>query len=115
MDKIIISDLEVFYRIGVTEQERSRPQRLLLTVEMAHDFKSAAARDDLADTIDYAAVAERLLHFGDDSHWELIEALASEIADMILAEFAPEQVLVQVKKFPIPQAHHVAVTLIRPR
>ena len=43
MDRIIISELEVFYRVGVTEQERSQPQRLLLTVEMALDFAAAAA------------------------------------------------------------------------
>lgn len=114
MDKITISDLEVFYRVGVTGEERARPQRLLLSVEMAYDFKAAAARDSLADTIDYAAVSERLLHFGDDAHWELIETLATDLAAMILDEFTPKQVTVEVKKFPIPLARYVAVRLTRP-
>src|SRR5260221_11820405 len=109
MDTIIISDLEVFYRIGVTEEERTRPQRLLLTVEMTHDFKAAAARDDLAETIDYASVSERLLHFGDDCHWALIETLAVDVAAMILEQFSPKQGTVEVKKFYIPQAGHVGV------
>ena len=115
MDKIIISELEVFYRVGVTEQERAQPQRLLITVEMVHDFKAAAARDNLAETIDYAAVSERLLHFGADVHWELIETLAADLAAMILDQFSPKQVSVEVKKFCIPQARYVAVTLTRPR
>lgn len=115
MDKIIISDLEVFYRVGITEEERSRPQRLLLSVEMAHDFKAAAARDNLAETIDYAAVSTRLLHFGEDSHWELIETLAADLAALILDEFSPKRVSVEVKKFSIPQARYVAVTVTRPQ
>ena len=115
MDKIIICDLEAFYRVGITEQERASPQRLLLTVEMTHDFKAAAARDNLAETIDYAAVSERLLHFGDDSQWELIETLAEDLAAMILDDFAPKQVSIEVKKFVLPMTRYVAVTLTRPR
>src|SRR3954467_10087194 len=115
MDKIIICELEVFYRVGVTEAERARPQRLLLTVEMTHDFKAAAARDDLAETIDYAALSERLLHFGDDCHWSLVETLATDLAAMVLDNFSPKQVSIEIKKFSIPQARYVGVRVIRPR
>jgi maltose-binding protein MalE len=55
MDKITICDLEVFYHVGVPNEERAHPQRLLLTVEMAHDLAMAVARDGLAGTIDYPA------------------------------------------------------------
>ena len=112
-DRITISDLEVFFQVGVTEQERSKPQRLLVTAEMQQDLSTAASRDNLADTIDYAAVADRILHFGNGCHWELIETLAAEIATMILEEFSPRQVAVEVKKFVIPQAAHVSVRLTR--
>lgn len=111
--RITIADLEVFYQVGVTEEERSKPQRLLVTIEMDHDFATAAARDNLADTIDYAAVADRLVHFGNGCHWELIETLASEIATMVLDEFGVREVTVEVKKFIIPQARHVSVRLAR--
>jgi len=114
-DKITISDLEVAFQVGVTEQERAKPQRLLITVEMEHDFATAAARDNLADTIDYAAVADRVLHFGNGCHWELIETLAAEIATMLLEEFTPRRVTVEVKKYVIPQARHVSVRLTRAR
>src|SRR5438270_11001911 len=114
MDKIIISELEVFYHVGITEGERSQPQRLLLTVEMAHDFKAAAARDNLAETVDYAAVSERLLQSGEDSHWEMMETLAADLAVMILERFSPRQVSLEVKKFFTPQAGCVAVSRTRP-
>lgn len=114
-DKIIISDLEVSFQVGITEAERAQAQRLLITVELEHNLAPAAARDNLADTIDYAAVSDRVLHFGNGCHWELIETLAAEIATMVLDEFAPHRVTVEVKKFVIPQARHVSVRLTRSR
>ena len=113
MDKIKIADLEVFYRVGVPEEERAKAQRLLITIELEHDFASAVARDNLAETIDYHAVSQRVLHFGTDCHWELIETLAADIAAMILEEFKPRSVFIEVKKFIIPQAANVSVALTR--
>jgi dihydroneopterin aldolase len=111
--KISIVDLEVFYRVGVPDAERAQPQRLLLTVEMASDFSAAARSDGIADTIDYFAVTQRLLKLGDGREWKLIEKLAADIADAILAEFKPQGVSVEVKKFIIPQAKYVSVSLKR--
>ena len=113
-DTIIISDLEVFYHVGTTEAERAKPQRLLLTLELFHDFKSAANSDNLAETIDYDAVAKRLVQFGQGCHWELIETLAVDLAKIILEEFSPKAVSVEVKKFVVPQARYVAVKVTRP-
>jgi FolB domain-containing protein len=115
MDTITITDLEVFYCVGVPDEERARPQRLLLTVEMAHDFRAAAVEDELAGTIDYYAVTQRLLKFGDGVHWKLIETLAVDLAQMILEEFNPRRVHVEVKKFIIPEARHVSVRVERER
>jgi dihydroneopterin aldolase len=109
VSKISIVDLEVFYRVGVPDEERTKPQRLLLTVEMDCAFSKAAKSDGVHDTIDYFAVSQRLLKFGEGRNWKLIEKLATDITDMILAEFKPESVTIEVKKFPIPQARHVSV------
>jgi dihydroneopterin aldolase len=113
--KISIVDLEVFYRVGVPDIERAQPQRLLLTVEMELDFAAAVKSDGIADTIDYFAVTCRLLKLGEGREWKLIEKLAANIADLILAEFNPQAVTVEVKKFVISQARHVAVTLTKVR
>jgi len=112
---ISIVDLEVFYCVGVPDEERAKPQRLLLTVEMAGDFSKAAKSDGIADTIDYFAVSQRLLKFGEGRSWKLIEKLAADIGDMILAEFKPRSVTVEVKKFPVPQARHVSIVITRER
>ena len=109
MDTIIISDLEVCYHVGVPDAERAAAQRLLVSVEMERDFTAAAAGDDLRETIDYYAVSRRLLEFGNGRSWKLIEALAVEIARMVVVEFGASTVRVEVKKFIIAEARHVAV------
>lgn len=115
MAKISIVDLEVFYRVGVPDAERAQPQRLLLTIEMETDFAAAAKSDGIADTIDYFAVTQRLLKLGAGREWRLIEKLASDIADTVLAEFKPQRVFVAVKKFIIPETRYVSVSLSRER
>ncbi len=111
--KISIVDLEVFYRVGVPDAERARPQRLLLTVELESDFAAAAKSDGIADTINYYAVTQRLLKLGEGREWKLIEKLAADIADLVLSEFKPLAVSVEVKKFIIPEARQVSVSLTK--
>lgn len=115
MSKIIIADLEVHYRVGVPEEERATPQRLLITVDMNYDFSSAATSDRITKTIDYYEVAQRVLALGADRTWKLIEKVANDVADLVLSEFHPAAVTVSVKKFPIPQATYVAVSLTKQR
>ena len=113
MPKISIVELEVYYRVGVPAAERTAPQRLLLTVELEFDFAAAARSNELADTIDYFAVCQRLLHFCEGRSWQWIEKLATDIADTILSEFKPAAVTVEVKKFIIPQTRYVSVSLTK--
>lgn len=115
MSKITITDLEVHFHVGVPDEERAKPQRLLLTIDMAHDFSVAATTDRLTKTIDYFAVAQRVIALGNGRNWKLIEKLANDIAELVLAEFKPAAVNVTVKKFILPQAAHVSVNLTKQR
>jgi dihydroneopterin aldolase len=114
MDQIIIHELEVFIRVGVPEAERAKPQRLLVSVELGHDFTAAARNDRLQETIDYQAVAARLAGFGRRRSWKLIETLAVDMAEMVLREFKPKRVSIEIKKFILPETRHVAVRVTRP-
>jgi len=111
--KISIVDLEVYYRVGVPDAERATAQRLQLCVEIEFDFTAAARNDDVASTINYYAVSQRLLKFGEGRSWKLIEKLATDIANTILIEFKPAAVTVEVKKFIIPEARHVSVSVTK--
>jgi dihydroneopterin aldolase len=110
MSKITIVDLEVHYCVGVSDEERAKPQRLLLTVDMNFDFSSAAVSDRVERTINYQTVAEDLLKFGEGRSWKLVEKLVDNVADRILAEYKPLAVLVEAKKFSVPQARFVSVS-----
>jgi FolB domain-containing protein len=113
MAKITIADLEVHYCVGVSNEERAKPQRLLLTVEMQLDISAAAVSDRVEKSINYQSVADELLKFGEGRSWKLLEKLVTNIADRILSEYKPQAVLVEVKKFVIPQARYVAVSLTK--
>jgi len=113
MDRIVIKDLEVFYRVGVSDLERSATQRLLLTIELDHSFDTAAKNDDLGATINYYEVAQCLLGFGKGREWKLIETVAVELAGTVLREFGGAAIAVEVKKFVLPQAAYVSVRVTR--
>ena len=110
MSRIKIVDLEVHYCVGITDAERAKPQRLLLTVDMELDFTAAAVNDRLNKTIDYFAVAQELLKYGNGRSWKLIEKLAVNLAELVMSEFHPESVTIDVKKFVLPQPGYVSVS-----
>ena len=113
MDKIVISDLEVEARVGVTEAERARPQRLLITVELERDLRQAGRTDDLAVTADYAAVAGLVREIATFKPRDLVEALAEELTQAIISRKLADTVTVEVRKFSLPKTRFVAVRLTR--
>jgi dihydroneopterin aldolase len=114
MDTINIEDLEVFYCVGVTDEERAQPQRLLLNLQLGLDLTTAAAKDDIRWTVDYAAVCERLRSYGERRTWSLIETVCLEVAELLQREFGAPAVVVEVKKFVVPNTRWVAVRAARP-
>lgn len=113
MDTITIADLEVRFHVGVPDEERLRAQRLLITVEMDLPLAAAAQGDDLLKTINYYDVSRRILGLGEGRQWKLIETLAEDIAQLVLREFRPQAVRVEVKKFILPDTRHVSVRIER--
>ena len=70
MSKIAIADLEVFFSVGVTDEERAKPQRLLINVDMSLDFSVAAVSDRVEKTINYHDLANDILKYGDGRNWK---------------------------------------------
>ena len=115
MDKIIIKDLGVLCRIGVPDEERSKPQRLLITIEMGGDFSRAGNSDDIEHTINYFDVSRRVISICQEQSYRLLEKLAEEIAKMVLNEFGATLATVEIKKFILSDARHVSVRIERRR
>lgn len=87
MDKVFIEDLRIQTIIGVFDWEREISQTISLDLQMAFSIRKAAASDAIADTLDYKAVAKRLIQFVEASEFQLVEALAEQCAAIVLAEF----------------------------
>lgn len=87
MDTVFISDLRIQTTIGIYGWERRVRQTISLDLEMGADIRAAAATDAIEDTLDYKAVAKRLIAFIEASEFQLVETLAERIADIVLGEF----------------------------
>jgi len=87
MDRVFIENLTVETVIGIYDWEREIRQAVSLDLEMAFDIRKAAASDAIADTLDYKAVSKRLIHFIEQSEFQLVESLAEQCAAIVLDEF----------------------------
>ncbi|MDE3010390.1 MAG: dihydroneopterin aldolase [Pseudomonadota bacterium] len=98
MDFIFIEELRLETLIGVYDWERHRRQTIQLDLEIGLRDLTAAGSDDVADTVDYGKVCERLRGLAADSHFALIETLAEAVAAIVLSEFHAAWVKVRVTK-----------------
>jgi len=87
VDIIYLKALKAECVIGVWDWERRIRQRVTIDLEMGADIKLAAASDRLEDTLNYKAVAKRVVAFVEESEFQLIETLAERIAGLLLEEF----------------------------
>ncbi|KAF0192303.1 MAG: folB [Gammaproteobacteria bacterium] len=87
MDIIYLRDLRIETIIGVFDWERRIRQTIVFDIEMSADIRKAAASDDIHDTLDYKAVAKRLIDFVGHSEFQLVETLAERCAGIVLEEF----------------------------
>ena len=98
MDTIFISELKVKTKLGVPVWECMVPQTIILDIEIGYDLSAAGKSDAIADTIDYGAVVARVQDTLKEHSFQLVEALAEHICQLILKEFKAESVKVKVAK-----------------
>ena len=99
MAKIILREMRFFAYHGVTEAERERGQEFIIDLEITADINEAARTDDLKLTIDYNLVYQRVKKIVTGRSVDLIETLATNIADAVLGYSSlVEAVLVRIKK-----------------
>lgn len=99
-DEVFIEGLLVYGYHGVNPEERVLGQRLVIDVHLRANLRDAGATDDLDQTINYSSIAKRIRSIAETRSRNLIEAVAHEIAETLLREFA--------------RAEHVTVTIRKP-
>ncbi len=98
MDIIYLKDLRIDTVIGIYDWERRTRQTVIFDIEMAADIRKAAASDAIEDTLNYKAVAKRIIAFVEASEFQLVETLAERVADILLKEFKVPWVRLSLNK-----------------
>jgi dihydroneopterin aldolase len=118
-DRITLTGLRVFGRHGVFPEEKRDGQDFLVDVVVWLDLTHAAETDDLAETLHYGELAERVAGVVGGPSKDLIETVAVEVAeDVLVSDGRLEAVEVTIHKpsAPIPlEFADVAVTVRRSR
>ncbi len=118
LDEITLTGLSVFGHHGVFEHERLEGQEFVIDLTLAVPLKDAAASDDVADTVHYGELADRVAAIVAGEPVNLIETLAERIADAVLEDQRVRLVTVTVHKphAPIEQTFRdVSVSIRRGR
>jgi 7,8-dihydroneopterin aldolase/epimerase/oxygenase len=117
IDYVSVRDLSVRAVIGVHPWEREVEQILYVSVDMATDGRKAAANDDLADALDYSAVAKTIAAVLREGKFRLIETAAERVAERLIADFRLPWLRLELRK-PItsaPTPYTAVITIERTR
>lgn len=117
MDTIFIQGLQTQAIIGIYDWEREETQPLVFDIEMTTDLSKAAQSDAIADTVDYAEVAEDVTNYVEHSRVELLETLAKQLIQMIFEKQPAVQAirLAVSKPQAVPNAETVGLIFERKR
>jgi 7,8-dihydroneopterin aldolase/epimerase/oxygenase len=113
VDLVSVRDLSVQAVIGARDWERGITQTLIFTVDLAADVRSAARHDDLADALDYSAVAGTIAAVAREGRFRLIETAAERVAERLLADHPVTWLRVEVRKPIAGGGYTAAVTIER--
>jgi dihydroneopterin aldolase len=113
-DRIELRGLRAMGRVGVLDHERAHDQPLELDLDLVIDLAAAGESDELDDTVDYGAVCDGVVATVGERHVALLEALATRVADAVLAldgRIAAVEVAVRKLRPPVP--HDLATSGVR--
>jgi FolB domain-containing protein len=98
LGRVFIRDLVVRGILGVNALERQQPQEFLINIDAETDLARAGATDDIADCLDYQRLAEQVTAHAARVGRYTVEALAADVARIVLGEPRVERVRVRVEK-----------------
>jgi dihydroneopterin aldolase len=98
MDEIRIEGIKGFGYHGLFPEEKQNGQEFIVDVAIHTDLSIAGENDDIAATIDYGAVASRVKGLIETDSYDLIERLATVIAETLKSEFSILNLSVTVHK-----------------
>jgi 7,8-dihydroneopterin aldolase/epimerase/oxygenase len=99
-DRIMLSGIKIYPRIGVTAEERVSPQECHADLMVYGDFKAAAETDCLDQSVDYCQIVAVVQETASACEYQLLEALAYAIIKKVLIDFPVLRTRVKIRKRP---------------
>lgn len=113
-DRIFIKDLTLEMFIGIFPDERKNKQRVIINIVMDVTHKTSVVSID--DVVSYKDIAEGVEKICISKHYDLVETLCEDIADMCLRDTRVDGVSVRAEKPDIlPNCKSVGVEIVRCR
>jgi dihydroneopterin aldolase len=113
-DQIHIEQLELQARIGVTEAEREKPQRLTVNMTLWPRVSLDDLNDDVTKTVNYLSLCTETKQLVESRCDKLMETLAENIAAHLLKKFPIRMIKIELRKFVLTNAAYVSVIITRP-
>lgn len=98
MDQIFIKDLLIRGIIGISDHERSQPQDIVINVVIFTDTTTASKSDSINDCVNYRSMAKKIIALVEKGERYTVEALAADIAHLLLEDSGVQKVRVRVEK-----------------
>ena len=111
-------DLKLLCRVGVPDQERAKPQKLLCTATVpVPNLKKAAQTDNIQHTLNYFNLSQLLRKTAQAKERKLIETLAHDLAQAAFTHFPIPWIDLELKKFILPETRHISfqARFLRPK
>ena len=112
-DQLAIRGLRLSGRVGVTDEERSIPQGIVVDVTVSTNLAPAGMSDELADTIDYARLISDVAEIVQQGEVKLLETLAQRIAAKVEEIKDATGVTVEISKEIVPVEENVDQVSVR--
>ena len=117
LDQVIISEMRIYAKIGLTPEERAYKQPIVIDLRLGvPQWRSSNAKGDLSQSICYSSAKQRVEDLITGKEWVLVEELAEETARLLFREFPRlMEAAVEVRKFVVPETNWAGVRMVRRR
>jgi len=93
-----IKNLRLRTIVGVYDWEKEKPQEIIINLQVTFDGAQAARTDDIQETIDYKTLRNKIIDHVEKNDFNLVEKIASDVADISIANPLAQKVVVEVDK-----------------
>ena len=113
---VFVRDLECQALIGIYEQEKLKPQRIIINIDLSVHETDGPMSDEISHVVSYEIIAKKVESILAEGHINLVETLCEKIAQSCLKDKRVLAARVRVEKPDIiPNARSVGVEIERGR